>query len=282
MIADLASIPVVIFAGGRGSRFDHESQVVPKPMIEVAGKPILEHIIESLELQGLRRFIVASGYLSYMIIRHFRQHSGYVTHFDGRDGTVFGRTDTPSTVLVAYTGDDSHTGRRLWEVRKAIGKHRFMMTYGDGLSNVDMAAVITQHERAWTISADPLYRFSNPPGPLVTMTVVHPPGRFGIVELDGRQNYGPVVQSFCEKPSLGWINGGFMVAEPEFIEQYIEGEFELESTALRELAACERLQAYRHEGFWMCMDTRRDREQIEAAVLVNGGRLPWLRSSSPK
>lgn len=249
---DLSQIPVVILAGGRGARFDHESQVRPKPMIEVAGKPMLQHIIDGFVSQGFREFIVAAGYLGEQIAGHFgssmerRVRAGQYDLF--KMGDVF--------VTVVDTGTDSHTGLRLWLVREQVANRRFVLTYGDGLSDVDMRAVLNQHEHS---------------GAGVTLTAVRPPGRFGVVEFDG-------IGTVCtleEHAAVGWINGGFMVMEPEFIEQYIEGEFELESTALRELGACGGLHAYRHYGFWMCMDTRRDREQIEEDIRRTG-RLPWM------
>lgn len=255
-MSDLSQIPVVILAGGRGARFDHESQVMPKPMIEVAGRPMLQHLIDSLVSQGFREFIVLTGFLHERIDSHF-EHMGLLVAPWTYACFDFGHHRY--AVRIVDTGVDAHTGQRLWRARDVIGNRRFVLTYGDGLSDVDMAAVLAQHERT---------------GAGVTLTAVHPPGRFGIVEFDGDDT---LVDMFHEKSDVDWINGGFMVMEPEFIGQYIEGEFELESTALRELAASGGLHAYRHYGFWMCMDTRRDREQIERAVQMNGGKLPWIR-----
>jgi len=268
----VAGVPVVILAGGRGARFDHESQVLPKPLIKVAGKPMLQHIIDSLALQGFREFIVAAGYLGNAIRRHFEEA--------GDDAVSCPRIDDPQPwhwvytlaggmlrVTVVDTGQDAHTGLRLWRVREHIAGRRFVLTYGDGLSDVGMHAVLRQHELT---------------GAAVTMTAVHPPSRFGLIRFAPHSGSSGAVASFDEKPSGGWINGGFMVVEPEFIEQYIEGEFELESTALRELAASGGLHAYRYTGYWRCMDTRRDLEQIEADVAAAGGRLPWLRDDHNK
>lgn len=250
-----SEIPVVILAGGRGARFDHESLASPKPMIRVAGKPILQHIIDSLMLQGFREFIVLTGFLREQIDAHFGQCGILVAPWTYRCDSL-GREILVRTVPTGE-GDEVHTGLRLWRAREAIAGRRFVLTYGDGLSDVDMRAVLNQHEHS---------------GAGVTLTAVRPPGRFGVVEFeDGTQC------TLEEHVAVGWINGGFMVMEPEFIEQYIEGEFELESTALRELGACGCLHAYRHYGFWMCMDTRRDREQIERAVQMNGGKLPWIK-----
>lgn len=269
MTVDLANIPVVIFAGGRGARFDHESQVLPKPMIEVAGKPILQHIIESLALQGFRKFIVAVGHLGSVINDYFdsvRSVGSCLTTDSGRSWywthpIKYG--DENLTVSVVETGERSHTGQRLWKLRDLIAGRSFVMTYGDGLSDVDMTAVLDQHEST---------------GAGVTMTVVHPPGRFGVVKFPWDDSEATQVTYFGEKPRLGWINGGFMVADHRFIDRYVRGELELEGAALPELAGEGGLHGYRHEGYWRCMDTRRDLEQIEADVQANGGRLPWLRT----
>ncbi len=295
-----ADIPVVILAGGRGARFDHESQVKPKPMIEVAGKPILQHIIDGFVAQGFREFIVATGYLGQSISDHF-DFDGRSTILaidwrvaDGRAGEskneyrggmqefyydVDGDAPfTPVRVKVIGTGLDSHTGERLWRLRDVIGNSRFILTYGDGLSDVPMDDVLAQHG---VTSA------------CVTMTAVRPPGRFGVVEFqkleyghvigDSTQYSPTIVTSFQEKADVGWINGGFMVCEPWFIDRYLDSGNELESMALSKLANdgaihYERggLHAYKHEGYWRAMDSRRDLEQIESDVKL-AGRLPWLR-----
>lgn len=255
MTVDLSRIPVVILAGGQGARFDHESQVTPKPMIEVAGRPILQHIIDLFTAQGFREFIILTGYMSEKIESHLEIYGPLVRPWTWKCDSV-GRE---VIVRVCHTGYDSHTGLRLWNAKEVIGKRRFVLTYGDGLSDVDMFSVVNQHVTT---------------GAGVTMTAVRPPGRFGVVEFDHDES-GSVLD-FCEKAHSGWINGGFMVMEPEFIEQFIEGEFELESTALRELAACGGLYAYKHYGYWQCMDTRRDRDQINEDVR-RIGHLPWMR-----
>lgn len=264
------NIPVVIFAGGRGSRFNAETQVLPKPLIEVAGKPILQHIIDLLHAQGFREFIVATGYMGEAVNDYFSSR-GPLFSYDRREGhcqfydrELSAAGNTPCFIRCFNTGLDSHVGRRLAVLNEmpinAIANRRFVMTYGDGLCDVDMRTLIDGHEVA---------------GAGVTMTAVHPPGRFGVVQFC--DDTSPEVYSFSEKPTHDWINGGFMVAEPEFIEQYIEGDSELERTALNELAASGGLHAHRHHGFWMCMDSRRDLEAIEAVVAAEGGLLPWRR-----
>lgn len=259
----LSQIPVVIFAGGRGARFDHESQVLPKPMISVAGKPILRHIIDSLVGQGFREFIVAAGYLGERIGEYFgnigsrRVRSASYGLY--RIPMTLGDDSFDVSVTVADTGLDAHTGLRLARVSGLITGRRFVLTYGDGLSDVSMAAVISQHERDRA---------------LVTMTAVHPPGRFGTIEFCGFTDPTEVL-SFNEHASDAWINGGYMVVEPGFMEEYIKGGPEFESHALPSLCTSGRLCAYRHDGYWRCMDTRRDLEQIEADAAATP-RLPWF------
>lgn len=269
----MSRIPVVILAGGQGSRFDHESQVRPKPMIEVAGRPILQHIIDSLSEQGFREFIVLGGHLVDQIKDHFGLTGRLIafnTLSDERNWQY--GVEYPDkyeiSVTVSDTGRESHTGMRLWKALPLIRDRRFVLTYGDGLSDVCMHEVLDQH---------------NVTGAGVTLTAVRPPGRFGVVHFDGTDQAGHpypagmgLVSSFNEKADHEWINGGFMVIEPEFITQYIEGEFELESTALVELAASGGLHAFRHHGYWRCMDTRRDRDVINDDVR-KAGRLPWMR-----
>lgn len=272
-------IPVVILAGGEGARFDHESEVMPKPLIRIDGTPILQHIMDSFTNQGFREFIILGGYMVEEIHRYFSligteyscAHGFPVPSGLGRRWWMFriSPIDTSREIDVTVVDTDNdgghvHTGMRLWNARKHIEDRRFILTYGDGLSDVQMADVLRQHEET---------------GAGVTITAVRPPGRFGVIRFadpfrDCRTSPS-LVESIDEKPADGWINGGFMVVDPQFITQYIEGEFELESTALPELAASGGLFAYRHEGYWRCMDTRRDRQQIELETRKYG-RL-WLR-----
>lgn len=287
----IPGIPVVILAGGRGARFDHESQVLPKPMIEVAGKPILQHIIDGLVAQGFREFIVAGGYLWETIDAWFASI--------GEGPFAFGLGDVEwkqygveypdlcgIKVVVADTGEDSHTGERLVRLRELIKSRRFVLTYGDGLSDVQMADVLAEHFRDWsemgrTIDDQIVHHPAHEP-PLVTLTAVNPPGRFGT--LDFNPNYWHHVRRFLEKGSDDWINGGFMVVESEFIWRYLDdsdGSYRLEDDALPAAAEHWRMRAYRHSGYWRCMDTRRDREQIEEDVKYAQG-LPWRRDMMEK
>lgn len=274
MAVETGDIPVVILAGGRGARFDHESQVLPKPMISVAGKPMIQHIIDSLASQGFREFIVATGYLREEFGSHFCKEAP--SEHSWKHGTFYSLYTFANgvTVRCVDTGLESHTGERLWRLREYIGRRRFVLTYGDGLSDVDMQKVLARH-------TEDLFVQGGHPGmqrPLVTLTAVNPPGRFGKLEFNGALcNH---VRSFYEKGHDEWINGGFMVVEPQFIDECIsrpDASRQLEAEALPMAADCWRLKAYRHDGYWRCMDTRRDLEQIEEDVRLNGGNLPWLR-----
>lgn len=282
MTIELKNIPVVILAGGRGARFDHESQVKPKPMIEVVGQPMLRQIIDGFISQGFREFIVATGYLGEQIREYF-DAVGSKFSFDEDEGiqhTVHhGIMGEPIFVKCYDTGLESNTGDRVRKLKQVIDGRRFVLTYGDGLSDVNMADVLDHHD--WAHKSWEQERLTGFSPPLVTMTAVRPPGRFGVLEVvsDGEwsTNFAAVVKSFEEKPAQGLINGGFMVVEPGFITQYLEPYGSLEGDALRRLASDGLMQAVVHGGYWRCMDTRRDLEQIEQDVLDGDGRLPWLR-----
>ncbi len=280
----LASVPVVILAGGRGARFDHESQVQPKPMIEVCGRPMLRHIIDNFVNQGFREFIIAAGYLAEQIDAYFNTiGKGPFAYSNGdipwrQYGLAY--HDCGVKIVVANTGLQTHTGERLLRCASLIGSRRFVLTYGDGLSDVDMGKVIAKHTKTST----PIWwgeeRPEEPSEALITVTAVQPTGRFGALEF-GLDDWGVgAVRSFREKPRDTWINGGFMVVEPAFIEQYLWGPDpipQLENEAMAKVADHGRMRAYKHAGYWRCMDTRRDLEQIEADVEANGGKMPWWR-----
>lgn len=266
---DPSQIPVVILAGGRGARFDHESQVVPKPMIEVDRIPVLQHIINAFMAQGFHEFIVLTGYLGERIDGYFSRVGHLISPWTYRSWNPgIGRRLTEFTVKTVNTGLDSHTGLRIWNARDVIGDRRFVLTYGDGLSNVQMADVLSVHEMD-TIADHP----SNS-RPHITLTAVNPPGRFGVLRFNGA--FDRHVRSFEEKSSRDWINGGFMVCEPELIWDGLSTGMELEGELLPKLASEWRLRAHRHTGYWRCMDTRRDREQIEEDVRSHGHH-PWMR-----
>lgn len=254
---DLSTIPVVILAGGRGARFDHETQLKPKPMIEVCGKPLLEHIIDGFVRQGFREFWIAGGYLVEQIFEFFAERE-----WDEFESFAYRRDFRFDDVRihVVDTGELSHTGERVRIV--APRDSRFVLTYGDGLSDVNMRDVIAQHLMTSAV---------------VTTVAVRPPNRFGVVEFDGQSTE---VFSFTEKPQAGWINGGFMVCEPELAEMFkpYEGLVpELERDVMYTLATQGRLHAFRHDSFWHCIDSRRDLENLELRVeMDDSDTLPWL------
>lgn len=274
MTLDPSKVPVVIFAGGLGARFDHESQVLPKPMIEVAGKPILQHIVDSFVSQGFREFIVLTGYLAYHIDAHFAaQGQLYAPWCYAIPRHSWSCQYGVKTV---YTGPYSHTGMRLWEARRFIGDRRFVLTYGDGLSDVTMSTVFERHEAS--LDSDIVGHHPSVQPPVVTLTAVNPPGRFGVLRFNGAHSNN--VRRFEEKGADQWISGGFMVCEPSLLSELDEGRAQLESEVLPTLADRWLLCAHRHRGYWRCMDTRRDREQIETDVAALDGRLPWIHGTT--
>lgn len=251
---------VVILAGGKGTRFAEETDRRPKPMIEIGDRPILWHIMQRYSAFGMRDFVVCLGYKGYTIKEYFANyllHSSDVT-IDLRRGTtsIHHRNAEPWKVTLVDTGDESMTGGRLKRVKDYIGRGTFHMTYGDGVSDVDLRALTAFHRKS---------------GRKATVTAVRPPGRFGSLELKGDR-----VERFQEKPSGdgGRINGGFFVLEPSVID-LIEGDGTFwERGPMERLAARGQLGAYSHDGFWHPMDTLRDKKYLEE--LWTSGKAPWL------
>ncbi len=250
---------VVILAGGRGTRLAEETSVRPKPMVEIGGKPIIWHIMSIYARHGFKDFLVACGYKGEMIKEYFHNffvhNSDYM--IDLRDGsrTVVATNGIDWRVGVIDTGVDTMTGGRILRLRKWIGDETFMVTYGDGLGDIDIRALIAFHRSH---------------GKLATVTAVHPPARFGALVLDG-----DIVSEFAEKPQAGegWINGGFFVFEPGVLD-YIEGDqTSLEQDPLERLAMNRQLVAFRHPGFWQPMDTLREKQILES--LWASGNAPW-------
>ncbi len=252
----------VILAGGLGSRISEESHLKPKPMIEIGGRPILWHIMKYYSSYGFNDFIICAGYKQHVIKEYFADyflHSSDVTFDYTNEEETVEIHDThaePWRVTIADTGLGTLTGGRIRRVRKYIGDERFMLTYGDGLSDVDLHKLLRFHEEA---------------GGVVTLTGVDASQRFGMLEVndDGR------VTEFREKSTADdvAVNGGFMVVEPSiFSERLGDGE-DFSKVALGDLALKGELTAYRHSGFWHPMDTQRDREQLEA--IWNSGEAPW-------
>jgi glucose-1-phosphate cytidylyltransferase len=250
---------VIILAGGMGTRLAEETEVKPKPMAEIGGRPILWHIMKHFAHYGLDDFCVALGYKGEVIKRYFldypRLSNNFTVHLGSGDVMRRGPAVDDWTVHLCDTGLHTMTGGRIKRLAPLLGRETFLMTYGDGVSDVDLARLVEFHQRH---------------GKRATITAVRPPARFGSLEFDGDR----VVQ-FSEKPQAGegWINGGYFVLEPEVLD-YIDGDETMwEREPLERLAAAGELMAYRHEGFWQCMDTLRDRKLLEE--LWQSGHAPW-------
>lgn len=250
---------VVILAGGLGTRLQEETSVRPKPMVEIGGRPMLWHVMHLYAAHGLTEFVLALGYKAEMVRAWFLDYHSLSRDMTVRlaDGSVKTHGDVVEdwTVHCVDTGLDTLTGGRLRRLREWIGNERFCLTYGDGVCDVDISKLIAFHESH---------------GRLATVTAVRPPARFGGLELAGDE-----VRSFTEKRHMseGWINGGFFVLEPGVLD-YIDGDGTLfEHEPLERLAAAGQLRAYRHEGFWQCMDTLRDVRLLES--LWAQGNPPW-------
>lgn len=254
---------VVILAGGLGTRISEESHLKPKPMIEVGDAPILWHIMKYYSSYGFNEFIICCGYKGYVIKEYFADyylHRSDIT-FDFSDNNkmiVHNNVAEPWKVTVIDTGLNTMTGGRLKRIQKYVGNETCMMTYGDGVSDVNL---------------DALLKFHREHGKAATLTAIQPGGRFGVLDIDDNQT----VRQFSEKAKEdgGWINAGFMVLEPEAFS-YIEGDQTyFEKEPLENMAKDGNLAAYRHEGFWKCMDTMRDKGMLDE--LWNKGNAPWKR-----
>lgn len=249
---------VVILAGGLGSRLAEETEVKPKPMVEVGGYPILWHIMKHYAHYGFKEFFVALGYKSEMIKRYFLDYSSLSGSMTIK--LASGEIETKSkecedwTVHLIDTGLQTLTGGRVKRLQSWLSKETFMVTYGDGVSDINLGDLL---------------RFHQSHGRVATVTAVRPPARFGGLIFDG-----DLVTEFTEKPQIGegWINGGFLVFEPEVFE-YLSGDSSLEADVLERLAADKQLVAYRHDNFWQCMDTMRDKLLLES--LWQSGQVPW-------
>lgn len=250
---------VVILAGGRGTRIAEETQTRPKPMVEIGGKPILWHLMASFAARGYRDFLVACGYRGEMIKEYFRNivihESDFVIDLRSGEMQTLNGSRLDWRVGVIDTGQDTMTGGRILRLQPHLGESTFLCTYGDGLADVDIGALVAFHRQH---------------GKLATVTAVRPPARFGGLALDGDR-----VEEFTEKPQAegGWINGGYFVFEPG-VFRYLHGDDAvLEREPLEQLARDGQLMAYRHHGFFQPMDTLRERNLLEA--LWAQGRAPW-------
>jgi len=253
---------VVILCGGQGTRLREETEVRPKPMVEIGGRPILWHIMKLYAHHGFAEFVLCLGYKGYIIKDFFLNYEARMKDVTVRLGSREvkfhnGHDEDGWSITLAETGESAMTGARLHRVRRYLDSGPFCLTYGDGLGDVNITDLI---------------RFHRSHGKLATVTGVRPPGRFGELELDGRK-----VSAFAEKPQVtsGFINGGFFVFEREFLDRYLEDrdDLTLEGEPLQRLAADGQLMVWEHDGFWQPMDTYREWKTLEG--LWETGRAPW-------
>lgn len=250
---------VVILAGGLGTRLSEETSLKPKPMVEIGGKPILWHIMKIYSHYGFNDFIILTGYKGHIIkdyfINYYTHYSDITVDMLNNSIEIHNTRHEPWRVTMLYTGQDSMTGRRILQAKPYIEDKTFMLTYGDGLSNVNLRELLAFH---------------NSHGKAVTMTSVLPEGRFGLLDINNNSQ----VSSFIEKPkgdyNKGWINGGFFVCEPkvfDFID--VENNIIFEQDPLKNLVNHGELYSYRHNGFWKCMDTLKDKNDLNSMWLNN-------------
>jgi glucose-1-phosphate cytidylyltransferase len=250
---------VVILAGGQGTRLAEETESRPKPMVDIGGRPILWHIMKHYAQYGFTEFVIALGYRAEDVKRFFVDYislSGDMTvEFEPRTVRRHVPEQEAWTVHLVDTGQATNTGGRVGRLRKWLEEGTFLLTYGDGVSNVDLSRLVAYHKSS---------------GKLATVTAVRPPSRFGGLSFDSDESV-----HFTEKPQIGegWINGGFMVLEPGVIDLIRADEASLEADVLERISAEGRLGAYRHEGFWQSMDTLRDVRSLRALWAAHAA--PW-------
>ena len=254
---------VLILAGGLGSRLSEETNLKPKPMVEIGGYPILWHIMKIYSHYGFNDFVILTGYKSHVIkdffVNYYQRYSDITVDMTDNSVTVHKTRQEPWKVTMLYTGQNTMTGGRIKKATSYINNEPFLLTYGDGVSDVDIKALIDSHRQS---------------GKLITMTAVKPSGRFGALVIN-EQN---TITSFMEKPKGdgAWINGGFFVCQPEVMDYIADGnDVIFERAPLEKLAAEGQLHAYKHEGFWQPMDTLRDK--IQLTELWEAEKAPWKK-----
>jgi glucose-1-phosphate cytidylyltransferase len=250
----------VILAGGLGTRIAEESDYKPKPMVEVGGRPLLWHIMKSYSKHGIKDFVICLGYKGYVIKEYFFNYYRHTADLEINlrtgEAAVLDTQAEDWTITLIDTGQDTMTGGRVKRVRQYLGEETFCLTYGDGLSDIDISREVAFHRDH---------------GKLATVAAVQPPGRFGVLNMGRDSN----VTSFEEKPQdeIGWINGGFFVLEPSALD-YIDGDdTSFERAPLGNLAKDGQLMAFQHHGFWQPCDTLRDKRELQA--LWDTGNAPW-------
>lgn len=252
---------VVILAGGYGTRISEESHLKPKPMIEIGGMPILWHIMKSYSYYGYNEFIICCGYKGHAIKEYFADyylHRSDIT-FDFSNNNnmeIHNNVAEPWKVTLVDTGLNTMTGGRVKRIKKYVGDEQFLLTYGDGVCDVDIQKLVEFHETH---------------GKAATITAIQPGGRFGVLDIEKNG----IIKEFKEKNKEdgGWINGGFMVLNPEIFNLIDSDQTVLEKFPLEELARRDELIAYKHDGFWQCMDTLRDKLLLEELIETN--QAPW-------
>ena len=250
---------VVLLAGGLGTRISEETSLRPKPMIEIGGKPLLWHIMKIYSKYNINEFIICCGYKGYIIKEYFSNYflhnSDVEINIKNNSIKVLQKSIEPWLITLVDTGEDSMTGGRLKRVRNYIGDDDFCMTYGDGLSSIDIQSLIDFHKSH---------------GKKATVTAVQPSGRFGALEIQNNQ-----ITAFIEKPAGdgGWINGGFFVLKPEVIDLITDDRTSWEEYPLKTLVSNGDLMSFKHSGFWQPMDTLRDKTYLEE--LWQGNKAPW-------
>ena len=252
---------IVILAGGFGTRLSEETNLIPKPMVEIGGRPILWHIMKIYSYWGFNDFVILTGYKSHIIkeyfINYYFRYSDITVDMEQNSVEIHNHRTEPWKVTMLYTGADTMTGGRLLRAKDFLNNERFMLTYGDGVSDINIPELVKRH---------------NAVGKLVTLTSIQPTGRFGSIEISANG----AVELFKEKPrgDGAWINGGFFVMEPGVFDYLNDGDATiLERNPLERLAEAKQLNAYKHTGFWRSMDTLWDKNDLTDMWMK--GKSPW-------
>ena len=258
-----AGMKIIILAGGFGTRLSEETKLIPKPMVEIGGKPIIWHIMKIYSYYGFNDFIVLTGYKSHVIkdyfVHYYQQYSDITVDMANNSVEIHKMQTEPWKVTMLYTGQNTMTGGRIKRAQEYIGNEPFMLTYGDGVADIDVAKLIEHHKQS---------------GKYCTLTAVKPSGKFGALDI---QKDG-TINSFQEKPDGdgNWINGGFMVCEPQVFDYIKDGDSTIfERAPLENLAREGQLNAYKHKGFWKPMDTLNDKNQLTDMWIKNEA--PWAK-----
>lgn len=252
---------VVILAGGLGTRLSEETSLIPKPMVEIGGRPILWHVMKIYSSYGFNDFVILTGYKSHVIkdyfINYYTRYSDITVDMANNAVEIHQHRNEPWKVTMLYTGQDTMTGSRIKKAKDFIGDERFMLTYGDGLSDINIPKLLEAHEKS---------------GKLATVTAVQPTGRFGAINIENDFE----VTSFAEKPKddKAWISGGFFVLEPEIFDYIKDEDYTVfEQEPLENIAKDGQLNAYKHDGFWKAMDTLKDKNDLTQMWLSQNA--PW-------